>query len=308
MYRSVWLTGLVLFVAGPVSAAELHWDAPEGCPDVHALEREAEQVLGESLAGYPLNVSGTITQGADQLVLSLRITLPADAETRERSLQAASCQELLEATAVAIALAAADSGDRARAPAVPQSSDATEPPLRAAVPVALTDKSRVAVSALGASSWGSLLRMGLGVELQLAWMRRWLRIGLAVTWFPLRSMQLANNVQASFGMYFVEVLACAQRSFDGAHFFGCATASVGRMEAHLDAPVPVLTESTPWRALSARVGVTYPILPPLELTAALAVVAPLTRPRFYTQPPSHLEVHEPSPVAVQLLLGLLFSL
>jgi hypothetical protein len=298
----------VLSLACPVRAAELHWDVPEACPDVHALELESEQVLGEPLAKYPLNVTGTVTPSEDQLMLSLRITLPANAETRERELRAVSCQELLEAAAVAIALAAAESGERS--PDVPQTRDLSEPQPRAAsVLEEETDQASViALSAAGAGTWGALPSVGLGGELQVAWLRRWLRIGLGATWFPLRGMQLTDNVQASFGLYFIELLLCGQQSLGRALFFGCTTAHIGRMDAHLVAPGVGPTESAAWRALGVRIGASYPIAPPLELTASFAAVMPLTRPRFYSQPTGAAEIHEPAAVATRLLIGILFSL
>jgi hypothetical protein len=297
----------VLSLACPVRAAELHWDVPEACPDVHALELESEQVLGEPLGKYPLTVTGTVTPSEDQLTLSLRITLPANAETRERELRATSCQELLEAAAVAIALAAAESGERSAD--VPQTRDLSERQPRAASPITETDQpSGIVLGAAGAGTWGALPSTGLGGELQVAWLERWLRIGLGVTWFPLRGMQLTDNVQASFGLYFLELLLCGQQSVGRALFFGCTTANIGRMDAHLDAPALGPTESAAWRALGVRVGASYPIAPPLELTASFAAVMPLTRPRFYSQPTGTAEIHEPAAVATRLLIGILFSL
>jgi hypothetical protein len=307
VYRSFWLGCCVLGVASPVYAAELHWDAPEGCPDLHALERETEQVLGEPLANYPLQVAASVTQNAAQLSLSLRITLPANAETRERELQAASCQELLEAAAVAIALAAAESGEQPDL--VPQNTEPAEPPPRAAAVAAEAPvASSVEISAAATSAWGPLPQLGLGGELQLAWVRSWLRVGVAGTWFPVRSMQVSDDMRASFGLYFAQLLACGHYSLVRAHLFGCATGTLGRMGAHLDGPAQARTQTTAWRALGLRLGVSYPILPPLELTASLAVMAPMTRPRFYTQPSASEVLHQPAALSAQLLLGVLFSL
>ena len=309
MYRSFWLVCFVLSLACPVRAAELQWVVPMTCPDVRALELESEQVLGEPLAKYPLRVIGTVTPHEDQLTLSLRITLPANAETRERELQATDCQELLEAAAVAIALAAAESGGpEPRTPDVPQSRDTTEPQPRAASEVSETQLSSVALSVAGSSLWGALPSMGLGGELQAAWLLSWLRVGIGVTWIPAREMQLTNDVRASFGLYFAEVLLCGQWNVARALLFACSTGNIGRMDAHLVAPGTGPTESTPWRALGLRVGASYPVAPPLELTASFAAVMPLTRPRFYSQPTGTDEIHEPAAVATRLLIGILFSL
>jgi hypothetical protein len=288
-------------------AAELHWDAPEGCPDVHALERESEQTLGEPLANYPLNVVGSVKQEADQLTLSLRITLPAQAETRERSLQAASCDELLQAAAVAIALAAAESGEQ---PKEVQQNTEREPPPRAATveqPI-LSGPMRLELSAAGKAAIGALPATAVGGELQLAWMQGWLRLGLAATWFPERSMQLTSTLPATFGMYFAELLLCGQYQLARAYLFGCATGALGRMRAHLDGPSAARIETTAWRALGVRLGITYPLLPPLELTAALALTTPFTRPRFYREPLSDSILHEPATVNAALLLGAVYSL
>jgi hypothetical protein len=308
--RCFWLACLLLLLTRPVSAAELHWDAPEGCPDVHALEHESEQQLGEPLANYALEVEGNVREEAAQLTLSLRITLPAQAETRERSLHAASCQELLEAAAIAIALAAAESGENPQGVAVQQNTEPREPPPRAAKPepAEVSEPMRLELGAAGTAAIGALPHPGFGGELQLAWMHGWLRLGLAATWFPERSMQLTANQRATFGMYFAELLLCGQAELASARLFACATGALGRIGAHLDGPATPRTETTAWRTLGIRVGISYPILPPLELTAALAVAAPFTRPHFYMEPTASVILHEPAAVTAALLLGAVFSI
>ena len=296
---------LVLGIAQPVWAAELHWDAPEACPDVRALELEAERALGEPLAKFPLQVVGTVRPSDDQLVLSLRITLSGNAEPRERELRAASCHELLEAAALAIALAAADSGERSKPP-VPQSRD-VEGPARPVEAEPVPQRYQLALSAAGAAAWGALPTLGFGGELQVAWLQHWFRVGLGATWFPRHSTTLAD-ARAGFGLYFLELLLCGQGSAGRGLLFGCATASIGRMEAHLDAPAVGPTESTTWRTLGVRVGMSYPVAPPLELTAAVTAAIPLTRPRFYSEPTGAETIHQPASVAMHLLVGILLAL
>jgi hypothetical protein len=117
-------------------------------------------------------------------------------------------------------------------------------------------------------------------------------------------MQLTNDQPATFGMYFAELLLCGRYKL----IFGCATGALGRMRAHLDGPTPARTETTAWRAIGLRLGITYPILPPLELTATLALTTPFTRPRFYMAPGNDVVLHEPAAVNAALLLGAVFSL
>jgi hypothetical protein len=305
-----------MFVCSRADAAELHWDVPETCPDARALERESEQALGEPLANYPLRIAGTVRATGTQLKLSLRISMPTSDETRERELEAATCQELLEAAAVAIALAAADSSERQPQPprAVAQSVDRDPPPLAAEPEPA--PSSTVAIEAAAAGSVGAFPKPGFGAALQIAWVWRAVRVGVSGTWYPPRSMQLDEGLSASFGMYFAELLLCGQGRLARTLLIACGSGSLGRIGAYLDGPEPVRTESTAWRALGIRVGVSYPIAPPLEVTASLSMWIPLTRPIFYafsvpTEPgppvPAPL-LHDIGPVQGQLLLGALFSL
>jgi hypothetical protein len=304
--RLLSVVACVLGVAGPVYAAELHWDVPEGCPDVQALERESEQVLGEPLAKYPLKVAGTVTHGDAKFSLSLRMTLPAHDETRERELEAGSCQELLEAAAVAIALAAADSG----ALAVAQSTDSElrpRPPTPVVLPVP-PERSHFAVGAAGTSSLAVLPSLGFGAEVQLQWVMRWFRVGAAASWFPLRSMPLTEASPASFGVYLAELFVCGQLPRRALKLFLCNTGQLGRMNARLDMPASARTPSASWRALGVRFGGSYTVAPPLEVTASLSLLIPLTRPRFYARPDDFDPAHQPGLVAAQVAIGLLFSL
>ncbi|MBL8946269.1 MAG: hypothetical protein JNK45_24100, partial [Myxococcales bacterium] len=83
---------------------ELHWRAPPGCPTQEDLERRIRALLpGEPSGEGVLVVEGEVTTSARGATLVLRSTLAGRTESRE--LASASCGELLESTAVLLAVA-----------------------------------------------------------------------------------------------------------------------------------------------------------------------------------------------------------
>ena len=296
-----------------VSAAELHWEAPEGCPDLQDLERETEQVLGESLAHYPLQVWAVVVTQATQLSLELRMQVPVGEPLRVRELQATRCSELMEAAAVAIALAAAESGRASPPlaaadtrfdpgpPEAPPRLGATRPP------ASQTTDTGVVLGAAAVSDWGALPGPGLGAELQLGWRLRWLRLGIAGSWLPQRSMPLARGTRAAFGLTSAALSLCMQQRVARTQLMACGLAELGQISAQLLDAGATEERRTPWRALGLRLSLTYPLAPPLEMSVSLAAIAPLTRPEFFRDERESLGLHQPAKVGARLWLGVIFS-
>lgn len=300
-----------MLVPASVSAAVLHWDAPEGCPDAHDLERETEQVLGESLARFQLEVSAVVTAGPTQLTLTLRMNVPVGEALRVREVQATSCQELMEAAAVAIALAAAESGKApppSAAAVVPFDPGPPEaPPRPGAARARASEAESGVVIGLGAlSDWGVLPAAGIGAELQLGWRLDWLWLGLGASWLPARSMALSRDVRAAFGMYAAELLLCGQHRLSQLRLVGCAQAELGEIDAQLVAPQAGELRRTPWRALGLRALASYRFAPPLEVAVGVAAITALTRPEFFRDERESLAEHQPATVGMRLWLGLIF--
>jgi len=298
-----------LATASTASAATFRWQVPEGCPDASALERETERVLGEPLARYPIEVTGVVSGAAGQWSLSLHIAAHAEV-ARVRELQAASCQELMEAAAVATALAAADSGKTqpTLTPAAPAALVSPAPPPAAAASRPREVSSHFQVSASALSSFGSLPAPGLGGELQLAWLSSWFRVGIGLSWLPARDMALERGASGSFGLYFADVLLCAGQQVESVRLWGCGVAELGQMSAHVQGSSLPDARHTAWRALGVRASLTYALAGPLELAVSLAAMAPLTRPQFIVHEGESRQVHEPARLDARLLIGLSFLL
>lgn len=304
LVRSI-LFCLALALPGRAAAAALRWDVPEGCPDAQALKDETEQALGEPLAGHALTATGVIVPEDGQLHLMLRIQLPGSESPRVRELSAARCEELLEAAAVAIALAAAESGKPASPPA-PLDLGPPEPPPRAAVPAPPQPPDTGVLLAVDAvSALGAMPGPGLGGELQLGWRRGWLRLGLAFGWLPSRSMALGRGLDAHFGLATLDGLVCAQGRAAQVRLGGCGALELGLLSARLDDGVAG-TQQSAWRALGIRGLASYPISGPLEIAVTLSLMAPLTRPQFFVVEGESRLVHQTARLEGRLQLGALF--
>jgi hypothetical protein len=282
---------------------------------VKALEHETEQMLGQPLARYDLSVAATIRQADALLSLSLRIVLRSQAEVpRMREVQAASCQELLEAAAVAIALAAAESGDGTADVKPTQAQDSERVPLaatRAAPPVVeeqlpLRDGAQLGAAAVG--DLGVFPAPALGPELQLLWSVAWFQVGVSGSWFPTRRMSVPDAPAVRFGMYFADVHLGGQARVGRYRVSAAAVAELGRIQAQLADNPTAREQNPPWRALGVRLGFSIPLIDPLELSVGLAVLRPLTRPQFFAEGLSSPSSHQPAGLVGRLMVGLVFSL
>ncbi|HEY1536837.1 MAG TPA: hypothetical protein VGF76_22600, partial [Polyangiaceae bacterium] len=102
-----------LFVAG-VAAAEatparvsLHWTAPDECPDDAQLVHQIEALLGQSLleAGEQTLTVRATAQGDAGRGYAAKVSFTGAQGTEERYLEHPSCENLVQALALVIALA-----------------------------------------------------------------------------------------------------------------------------------------------------------------------------------------------------------
>jgi len=107
-------TGLAVLAAGAVLAAAtqtladdhpitLHWRAPTGCPEQAAVRRRVDELIAGASLGRPLVADVAVTGGDDRYHVDMRLT--DEAGRGERRLDASTCEELAEATALIVALA-----------------------------------------------------------------------------------------------------------------------------------------------------------------------------------------------------------
>jgi hypothetical protein len=198
--------------AAPAHAADLAWTALDDCATRASAQEQIERLVGRPLTEVE-NVDFAVEivrSGAREWRVAVR-TLAHDGGPRVRELTGATCTEVADAAAVAIAMAieASDENDLAAQspthdaavdepaapdhapdePAAPSDEHAT-----AAVEAsASADALRFALGAGAVLDHGSLPELALGAELALSLGWRALRLTALGTFFPTQQTRLSSN-------------------------------------------------------------------------------------------------------------------
>lgn len=128
---------------------ELVWSAPEACPDATVVRSRAERILNRPLAtpegAPPLTVTASVTAASDTQPWTVRL----ETGRASRTVQAASCDELANATALFVAILIEPSMLEPQPEAAPPPEPAPPPP---AAP-APAPPTAVAPSSFSEPSW-----------------------------------------------------------------------------------------------------------------------------------------------------------
>jgi hypothetical protein len=320
---AVLLAAVLAWGASVAAAAEgapapnVAWDAPRECPDLAAVSARLEDVLGGELSnfGRDWQVSGRVSGSAGRWMLVLELREPGGAVSagpRQRVLRAQRCDELVEAAAVAIAIALGDamtsvrSSDEAavvRADVAPSSS-MLAPSSPTAAPGAAGSGARSGQVALPPSSDGASgsavgvrneqhLDLALGVVLDSASVAGWavggnlglklwlgdLGLGVYGVWLPSHSRTIAPAQGADFSLLAAGVQGCYRAWGDVASFSleGCAGFELGRFSAESYGLRAASDSTDLWLAPSLGVDLRGRILGPLAAMSRIEVLLPLRR-------------------------------
>jgi hypothetical protein len=183
----------VLTLVNPAAAqsrgVELGWSAPASCPNAAEVARRAERILNRPLArpgdSEQLKVSAVVTAPSESSPWSVTL----ETGSASRTVQAASCDELVSATAVFLAILLEPNADEA----APEPTSQPEPPppapaLPPAAPPAAaqsTSSTHLALgSALGMRS-GLVPDLAAGLELHATLSWQLLRFSAGASyWLP----------------------------------------------------------------------------------------------------------------------------
>ena len=275
--------------ARPVHAEEsgalaLSWQAPLGCPSRDELRAEIARLLGGEIRvsqGGDIKARAVVAHGQ---TWSLAIETELAGRSGLRSIEAASCQELADATALIIALMIDPNAVAAHA--TQSRPEPTAPPVQS--DPALQKARRVAclVGIHAAGSYGTLpsIDAGLGGGVGLAG-RRW-RVELRGTYGLRRDQRGTAPPPAppdSYGRFNFAAAAlagCVNLGREGLSFGPCADAEVGVLSAKGFGVSEGFPAQTLWLAMGADAYAAIPLGPHLSLPLHLDVVAPLLRPEF----------------------------
>jgi hypothetical protein len=320
-----------------VSAAEerLSWDAPRGCPGVEAVRAAVSAVAGSRNIHFgPLrSARGRVERAGSEWRLSLELVVGS--RRRSRILTAPSCEDLVQAAGVAIALAfdtSLDEADDAAGSAA--AAEATEPAPpdpetelgSSARPDALTPVPLIAPDApsspspsefqpvaaaalqLGANALvdgAALRRAALGVELSFGWRLGALDITAYGAWLPVQ-----RDVQVQSGSAEFSLLAGGLRAgyllLDGvAGVAGYLSLELGRLSARGIGLIDARTFNDLWVAPGAGVELEKRLAAGWSLEARVGAIVPLVRESYAVNADER--IHRPAAVGVRAGAGVGFA-
>jgi hypothetical protein len=263
--------------ADEAGSLTLSWQAPLGCPARDELRAEIARLLGGTIrvpSGGDIKARAVVLH---EQTWSLTIETQSAGRPGQRSIEAASCQDLADATALIIALMVDPDAVAANA-TNPKPVPATPPPDSRPAPAMQRRSVQYLVGVHAAASQGTLpsFDLGIGGGVGLAG-RRW-RVELRGT-YGLRRDQKAG-AYGEFNFAAAALAACFNFQWGGVALGPCADGELGLVSAkgvNVDESFPA---QTLWAALGAGAYAAIPLGPHLSLPLHLDVLAPLRRTEY----------------------------
>jgi hypothetical protein len=270
--------------AEETGALTFFWQAPAGCPSRDELRAEIARLLGGEIRvpkGGDIKAVAVVAPGQ---TWSLAIETELAGRPGRRSIEAASCQDLADATALIIALMIDPNAVAAHA--TQSRPEPTPPPVQSDPAPQKARRVAYLVGIHAAGSYGTLpsVDAGLGGGVGLAGRR--FRVELRGT-YGLRRDQRARapspappDSYGRFNFAAAALAGCVNLGREGLAFGPCADAEVGVVSAKGFGASEGFPAQTLWLALGAGAYAAIPLGPHLSLPLHLDVVAPLLRPEF----------------------------
>jgi hypothetical protein len=299
-----------LVTAAPLT--RLTWDAPESCPGIGAVTERLAALRGDALEhGGPEHgglgtVRGVIRREGQGFQLTLELL--DGGERKSRLITASACGDLVEAAAVAIALAldtrAAESvAEQAEEPvsnaAAPRPEDSVTEPAARAAPAA-----RVFVHAVLDAAALAQPAFGIGAELRAELGR--FGLGAYGAWLPPRSEYVSSQRFVDFSLWFAGIRGCG-RLFDAVvEGSACAGFDAGVLRAEGSGLSRSRQVNDPWLAPNASFELGLGLWQGLGLQARAEAAVPLVRRPYVVNETEG--VHRPPVFVPRLWLGLFWAI
>jgi hypothetical protein len=312
-------------------AAEIRWSGEESCRRESDVDEQVETATGRpvssvEIADFELRVQSL---SRDQWTLELTTARRADGARSSRTIHGASCAEVTDAAAVAIALAigssqvepknapksASDSDEsatkappEAKAPSEASSSQPRNPPkphdslgwfvgLGAALDSSATPSPAFGGSVRVGASWRptDVRRTGLRFELEGAF------------YAPTETSSVAGQA-GKFQLAYGAPLLCGAKPLGGTTLLLCVGAELGQLsgEGVGEAVTVSHSSNTFWAAARGELGVGYPREGALRVVGRAGVAVPLIRREFVLDGPE--VVFRPAAISARVALGVELSL
>jgi hypothetical protein len=305
-----------------LSAANLELQAPDACPAVDSIREEVERLVGRPLSEVEaIDFHVEIREnGREWRVVVESVTRAEPRDSRARELKGASCAEVADAAAVAMAMAihateapeaepevATPASTAAAAPAV--NSDQTAPPVSAEPSHRASARAARSVTfgagLYGALDAGALPQVTPGGELD-AWVGVGaLRVAALGAWFVPQEKRLADGTGGHFELVFGGVLLCAERPLGQFALRACGGGEFGQLSARGIGVAQSHSVDSPWRAARAEIITALALAGPLRGAAAIGASVPFVRRDFVLNQAE--PVYQPASVGGRGWIGLELS-
>jgi hypothetical protein len=304
--------------APTASAAELSWAAPPECARALDVRDQVERLLGRDLASVEgMDFSVAVRAEGEPQRWSLELRSRTASEQGARDFSGASCEELVDAVAIAIAMAV-EGRDEAEAEnahpevetetAAPEAvSEAPAPEMQAPAPV---DRALEPVRpqvfdvllALGvAADAGALPGPSAGAELEASLGFGGFRLTALAALYAERSATIEGDRGGDFSLALAGLLGCVRRGPREWQLLGCGGAELGWLSGE-GAVTRAKLGGQLWSALRAEVGAVLPVAGDVGLEARVGAALPLVRRDFVVDGDDL--VHRPAALAGRGFLGI----
>lgn len=289
----------------------LAWDAPPDCPSRARVEAEVVRLLGGAVAvprGGAVQARALV---AHEQQWSVSITTHNAGQTGRRFIEASSCQDLADATALIVALmidpdaVAAHARDTEVEPQAPPAP----PPVTAAPPASGPPSRPVEVLAAihGQASWGLLPGADVGVAAGVGLAAQRWRVELRAS-YGLRRDQVARapTVPEAYGEFnFLGGALAACVNLGGAEvaFGPCADAEAGVVSAKGRGVSVGFPARATWLALGAGAYASIALGRHVAIPLHVDLLAPLLRPEYVIKEVAGTVFQAPA-LGVRLLAGM----
>lgn len=320
----------MLELASAGDRIELSWNAPAGCPVEDEVRGRLDALLGTTPARERVAASVQVER-TPAGEYSARLVVEMGGHRSDRTLSAAQCGALADATALVIAVTVdpANTLDDALAPEVVAEPAIPEPEAAAVVaplepvvtesvvapPVVTrpvtppTKKARrsridgVHVRALGNVDWGALPGVSGAIGAAIGAHGRGFRFELSGAWTFARQAEAASNADASatVALWTIAARGCGVPTWGIVELPLCGAIEAGALEGHgTGATVDPASKRKPWVALTGGPAIAFVPVPRVAILVGADLVVPLWRAQFFIGDDL---VHRPFWVGVRAGLG-----
>jgi len=311
-------------LGSPLLAAEVRWLGDESCRRELEVREQVETMTARpvssvEIADFELNVKSL---AQDRWTLELTTVRREDGARSTRAIKGATCNEVTDAVAVAIALAIGPKEPVSKAMNEPK---AAPKPRLAAPPEEPAPRARKMPAPQSSLEWfaglgGGLdssatpsVALGAALRLGLGWLpsndsQTRLRFELQGALYAPTETSNVGGQAGKFQLFYVAALVCGTKPLVVATLLGCAGYELGQLSGQGvgDAVTVSHPSNTFWSAGRAELGLLVPLATTWRFAGRAGVAVPTTRREFVLDGPD--VVFRPAPVSARLGLGVELSL